>query len=394
MFRRPASPTTTASRTVCLAANTTWYVVNFRMRLIEHLQESGWRVVVCAPTDRHVERLASRGIAHAPMRLENAGTHPLRESATLFAMRRDLARIRPDVLLTFTPKVNIYGALAARTLGIPTVSNISGLGHGFDTGGWIERVSRELYRLALRWPSTVFFQNEEDRATFARIGLVDPSRTQRLPGSGVDVNRFAPPVPSRRSASFRFLLVARLLRAKGVVEFAEAARIVRQARPDVDFVLAGFVEDGNPAAVQRDEIEAWEREGILRFAGSFDDMVPVYADADCVVLPSYYREGVPRSLLEAASMERPVITTDSVGCRDTVVDGVTGFLVPPRDAGALATAMRRLLDAGPEVRSRMGRAARQRILREFDERRVIDAYDSAIASAVGPALAPSAQATA
>ena len=365
----------------CLSANTTWYVVNFRMRLIESLQAAGWRVVVYAPPDRHVASLAARGIEHVPMRLVNAGTNPLRESATLLGIHRALARIRPDVVLTFTPKVNIYLSLAARALGVPAIANISGLGRAFEGGGWLEHVSRTLYRVALRGPSTVFFQNCEDRDAFTRAGLVDPARTVRLPGSGVDVERFSPRPRPDPSAPFRFLLVARLLRAKGVVEFAQAARIVRTARPDVEFVLAGFVDDGNPAAVSRAEIDGWERDGILRFAGSFDDMVPVYADADCVVLPSYYREGVPRSLLEAASMGRPVITTDSVGCRDTVVDGVTGLLVPPRDAQALAAAMLRLVGAEPLVRARMGEAARERVLREFDERRVIAAYMQAIGGA-------------
>ena len=361
----------------CLSANTTWYVVNFRSRLIASLIEQGWRVVVLSPTDRHVSRLIACGAEHVPLELDNAGTNPLRELHTLWSIRRALKQIAPSVVLTFTPKVNIYLSMAARSLHVPVIANISGLGRGFESRGWLQRVSQVLYRTALKWPSTVFFQNEEDRTHFIAAGLVRASRTQRLPGSGVDVQRFSPRAKPQGGPT-RFLLVARLLWAKGVGEFVEAARIVKAQYPDVEFALAGFVDEGNDAAVPRATIEAWEQEGLLTFLGSFDDMVPVYAQADCVVLPSYYREGVPRSLLEAASMGKPIITTDSVGCRDTVAHGVTGWLVKPRDAQALAEAMVRVLHMPADQAAQVSRQARQRIVAEFDEQIVLDAYGEAI----------------
>jgi glycosyltransferase involved in cell wall biosynthesis len=364
----------------CLSANTTWYVVNFRSRLITSLIDQGWRVVVLSPTDRHVSRLIACGAEHVPLKLDNAGTNPLRELHTLWSIRRTLKQIAPSVVLTFTPKVNIYLSMAARSLHVPVVANISGLGRGFESRGWLQRVSQVLYRTALKWPSTVFFQNEEDRTHFIAAGLVKASRTQRLPGSGVDVQRFSPRAKPH-GGPMQFLLVARLLWAKGVGEFVEAARIVKAQHPDVEFALAGFVDEGNDAAVPRATIEAWEREGLVTFLGSFDDMVPIYAQADCVVLPSYYREGVPRSLLEAASMGKPIITTDSVGCRDTVAHGVTGWLVKPRDAQALAEAMVRVLRIPPEQTAQMSLQARQRIVAKFDEQIVLDAYGEAVHSA-------------
>jgi len=311
--------------------------------------------------------------------LDNAGTNPLRELGTLWRIRDAMARIRPAVVLTFTPKINIYLSLVARTLGVPVIANISGLGRAFVSGGWIEKVSRALYGVALRWPSTVFFQNEDDRAIFIEAGLVDAARTHRLPGSGVDVDRFSPR-PKPHAGPFQFLLVARLLWDKGVGEFVEAARIVKARHPDVEFALAGFLDVDNPSAVPRAAVEQWEREGVIRFLGSFDDMVPVYAQADCVVLPSYYREGVPRSLLEAASMGKPVITTDSVGCRDTVEDGVTGLLVRPRDADHLAEMFGLMLARSDADAARMSLQARQRALRQFDEQFVLDAYADAIST--------------
>jgi glycosyltransferase involved in cell wall biosynthesis len=353
--------------------------VNFRSRLIQTLIVQGWRVVVLSPTDRHVPRLIAIGAEHVPLELDNAGTNPLRELRTVLAIRRALKSIAADVVLTFTPKVNIYVSMAARALKVPVIANISGLGRGFESRGWLQRVSKVLYRTALTWPSTVFFQNEVDRSHFIDAGLVSASRTQRLPGSGVDVDRFSP-CGKPQPGPFRFLLVARLLWAKGVGEFAQAARIVKAQHPEVEFTLAGFIDEGNAAAVPRATIEDWQQEGLLTYLGSFDDMVPVYAQADCVVLPSYYREGVPRSLLEAASMGKPVITTDSVGCRDTVQDGVTGWLVPPRDATGLAHAMLQAVQSAPGVMEQIGRRARLRTVAQFDERIVLNEYVSVMAS--------------
>ena len=392
MLRLTASRRPGSDRTVCLCANTSWYLANFRSRLIDALIADGWRVTAWAPPDAYVDRLVARGARPLPMRLDNASTHPLHELATLAAFARTLRAERPDVLLTWTPKVTLYVSLAARALRVPVIANVSGLGRAFGSGGWIEAVSRVLYRTSMGWPSTVFFQNDEDRDAFVRDGLVEAHRTRRLPGSGVDVDRFAPPeapagAPER---GLRFVLVARLLWDKGVGEFVEAARLVRAARPDAGFALVGFVDERHPSGVPRATIERWVEEGVVDYLGSFDDMVPVYAEADCVVLPSYYREGVPRSLLEAASMGRVVITTDSVGCRETVEDGVTGWLVPPRDATALADRMLRLLATDAATRARMGRAARTRACTLFDERIVLSAYRRAL-EAIAPRPADAAR---
>ncbi|MFN9773701.1 MAG: glycosyltransferase family 4 protein [Burkholderiales bacterium] len=380
MFRRTLHPSLPPVGTVCLCANTSWYLVNFRSRLIDALLADGWDVVTWAPEDDHAGRLRSRGARHVRMELDNASTRPLRELGTLAGFARTLGTMQPDVVLSWTPKVNVYAALAARLLRVPTIANVSGLGRSFGSGGRLEAISRVLYRASMGWPSTVFFQNEEDRTAFVSAGWVDPARTFRLPGSGVDVERFVPAAgtPGRR---FRFLMAARLLWAKGVAEYVEAARIVRRSRPDVEFALAGFVGDGGEQTVPRARIDAWVGEGVIRFLGQVDDMVPVYADSDCVVLPSFYREGVPRTLLEAASMGLPVITTDSVGCRDAVVPGVTGWRVPPRDVPALVDAMQALLHTDAAGRARIGAAARARALAEFDERHVIAAYRSAIGAA-------------
>jgi glycosyltransferase involved in cell wall biosynthesis len=365
---------------VCLCANTTWYVVNFRARLIEALVADGLKVVVVSPTDRYVERLEALGAVHVPMRIANAGTNPAAEILSLLRLASTLSRLRPSMVLTWTPKVNIYVSLAARALAIPVVANVSGLGRASISGGWLARVTHLLYRAALRWPRTVFFQNRDDLAAFVHDGLVDAARTRRLPGSGVDTTRFRP-APRTGSERPCFLLVARLMWDKGVGEFVEAARLVKSTHPDARFCLAGFVDVDNPSAISRSVVASWESEGLIEYLGSFDDMVPVYSGAACVVLPSY-REGMPRSLLEAAAMGKPVITTDVPGCREAVVPGTTGWLVPARDARALAGAMIEFLDTSAAERDAMGLAARARVVAQFDETVVIDAYRSVIHTAL------------
>jgi glycosyltransferase involved in cell wall biosynthesis len=371
MLRRPAPPIP-AARTVCLCANTSWYVLNFRGSLIRELVAAGVRVVVLSPTDAYVDGLRRLGATHVALPLDNAGTHPLRELGTIATLVATLARIAPSQVLTWTPKINIYGALACRLLGVPVVANVSGLGRAEIAGSWLAAVTHVLYRIALRRPRAVFFQNRDDLRRFVEGGLVDARRARRLPGSGVDVSRFSP-VPREPDGTLRFLLVARMLWDKGVGEFVEAARTVRARCPEARFVLVGFADVDNPSAIPRTTLDDWTREGVVEYLGPFDDMVPVYSRADCVVLPSY-REGMPRALLEAAAMSKPAITCDVEGCREAVVHGSTGWVVPVRDADALARAMLEFAALPPERREAIGAAARARIVREFDERRVIDAY--------------------
>lgn len=367
---------------VWIAINTTWNVFNFRRGLISALAGAGFRVAAYAPPDAYIGRVEAAGARHVPMPLNNAGTNPLRELMTLWRMVRLLGRERPVLLLTYTPKVNIYLALAARVWGIPVVANVSGLGRTFIAGGWLTRVARILYRVAFSWPRWIFFQNAEDRQVFLDAGLARAERTALLPGSGVDVTRFSPRPRVLKDGEFVFLMVARLMWDKGVAEYVAAARLLRAEFPSVSFRLLGFLDIPSPSAVTRAEVEAWVREGVIEYLGSSDDTAPVYAAADCVVLPSY-REGMPKTLLEAASMGLPAIATDVPGCRQAVVDGETGLLCTVRDAASLAAAMRRMLLLPAAQRAAMGAAARERIVGEFDERIVVGRYMEVVKEIVG-----------
>jgi len=365
-----------------ISSNTAWSLFNFRAGLIRALVAEGYEVIAVAPYDEYAPRLASLGCRYVPLQMDNKGTHPGKDFLLLFRYWMLLKKERPAAYLGFTVKPNVYGSLAARPLGIPVINNIAGLGVVFIKDSLLTKIVKALYRLALSGSFRIFFQNEDDRQLFVQSGLVKIEKTDRLPGSGVDLSLYVPKeqavslvvVNEKNNRPFRFLLAARMLWDKGVGVYVEAARLLKQRYPQVEFCLLGFMDVKNPAAISREQMSEWVDEGAIRYLGVTDDMKAALAEADCVVLPSYYREGVPRTLLEAAAMACPIITTDAVGCRDVVDDGVNGFLVRPRDSNDLAEKMVRMIDMSRESRLLMGEAGRKIIEMEFDEKFVIARY--------------------
>lgn len=364
---------------IVLSINTSWNIVNFRRNLIARLQREGYDVVAIAPRDGHSEALIALGVRYFPIEIDSKGLSPVHDLKLAAAYIRILKEVRPVAFLGWTIKPNVYGSLAAHALGIPVINNISGLGTAFIKIGLVTRVVRLLYRIALVRSATVFFQNRHDRDLFVAQRLVRAPHTALLPGSGIDLTQFVPD-PASEAATPVFLMVARLLRDKGVVEFADAARIVRETRPHVRFELLGFLDVQNRTAIDRDTVEGWEHEGILHYRGEADDVRPYLARATAVVLPSY-REGMPRSLLEAAAMGRPLIATDVPGCTEIARAGENAFLCAPRDARSLADAMLGLLDLSADGRAAMGRRSREIAEREFDVSVVEARYLNAIARA-------------
>jgi len=366
-----------APRKIVISINAAWNIVNFRLGLIRALQDAGHEVIALAPPDDYGARLEALGIPYVPIAMDRKGLSPWKDLGLLVRYWRLLRRIRPDLFLGYTAKPNVYGSLAAQALGIKVINNVSGLGTAFIRGGLLSRLVSSLYRLAFRRSATIFFQNEEDRALFLAKKLVRPSQARLLPGSGLDLSHFRPAGKAGTDEPFTFLLVARLLRDKGVGEYVEAARRVRASFPEARFQLLGFLDVENRTAVTRAEVDSWVEEGLIDYLGQADDVRPFIGAADCVVLPSY-REGLPRTLLEAAAMAKPLIATDVPGCRHVVEPGVTGLLCGPRDAGALAGAMVEMIRAAPERRAEWGRAGREKVEREFDERIVASLYLQAI----------------
>lgn len=360
---------------VLVTANAAWNVVHFRRPVLAALRARGHPLTVLAPAGAEAAAVAAIPARLIDLPMDAKGINPARDAALLLRMRRRMKEVAPDVVLSFTIKNNLYGALAARSLGIPFIPNVSGLGTAFLSTGALRRVTEALYRTAFRGLETVFFQNRDDLDLFLDRGLVRPAQAGLLPGSGIDLSRFAPAPPP--SGPPRVLMIARLLRDKGVLEFVEAAGRVRATRPDVRFQLLGAAGSENRSAIDPATVRRWHEQGLVEHLGVTDDVRPAIAAATCVVLPSY-REGAPRTLIEAAAMARPVIATDVPGCRAVVEDGRTGLLCEPRSGASLAEACERLLALPAGARAAMGAEGRRKMEAEFDEAFVVARYLEAI----------------
>lgn len=372
------------SKKIVIAANAAWNLSNFRTGLIEALVAAGYDVIAVAPPDSRAEqRLAATGCRFVTVPVDSKGLSIRRDLATLRAFGRLFRRERPACFLGFTVKPNIYGSIAASWAKIPVINNISGLGTAFIARNWLTFVVKLLYRWSLRSSRTVFFQNEADRRQFLDAGLVRSDQARLLPGSGVDLERFRPDdraAPDAREASPTFLMIARLVRDKGVREFVDAAHILRARGFAGRFQLLGFLDVENRTAIRRDEVERWNAAGDIDYLGATEDVRPSIAAADCIVLPSY-REGTSHVLLEAAAMAKPIIATDVPGCREAIDDGSNGYLCAPRNAASLADVITRFAALSPNERIAMGQAGRHKMLREFDERIVVSRYLERIALA-------------
>ncbi len=366
------------NKQIIIVANTSWYLFNFRLNLMLHLQSLGYEIIAVAPLDDYSGRFAEHGILFNAMPMDNKGTNPLKDGLLIFRFVRLFLTLKPNCILSYTPKCNIYGALAAGLLNIPIINNVSGLGTAFISDNLITQIVKWLYRVSLRKSAKVFFQNSDDLTFFINRELVKAESADLLPGSGVDVHRFTPEANFAPRSGFVFLCVARMLKDKGIGELVAATRLLKTQYPYIECQLLGFLDAKNPSAVSAKEMQAWVEEGIVNYLGVSDSVIDFLRQADCVVLPSYYREGVPRSLLEAASAGKAIITTDAVGCRDVVDDGVNGFLCEPRSVNDLKVKMEKMLLLPEAERLQMGRNGRKKVLKQFDEQIVIDRYVKAI----------------
>ncbi|MES2147994.1 MAG: glycosyltransferase family 4 protein [Pseudomonadota bacterium] len=364
---------------IAVAANNAWNIVNYRSGLIQALRGAGCEVAVIAPDGPYAQAVRSLGASFHSLPMQPRGRSPVADLVLLVRYRRLLRHLRPDAFLGFTAKPNIWGSLAARSLGIRVFANISGLGAGFARRGPLMRLVAALYRRALKAPAIVLFQNPDDRALFIDRKIVVAAQSRLLPGSGVDLAHFAPrAAKSPRRKRFTFLFAGRLLWAKGVAEFVEAGQVLKAQGLDVSLQILGLVEPHGPAAVPRSALDQWQHDGLATFLGSTDDVRPPVAQSDCVVLPSYYGEGVPHILLEAAAMARPLITTDTAGCRLAVDDGASGYLCQAGSIESLAEAMTRMALLKPAARQAMGALGRAKMEREFDQEFVHASYLAAL----------------
>lgn len=353
-------------------------LVNFRGFLIDALLEEGYEVHAAAPEINSEPQvyavLSEKGVRLHDISLQRTGLNPFRDLKVVFELMCLMRRIKPACVLSYTIKPVVYGSIAAACSNVPTVvALVTGLGYAFTMSASRNRalllnLVRKLYSFALHKSDIVFFQNSDDKKLFERMEfLADNAKVYVVNGSGVHLAQYsAAPLPEAVS----FLLIARLLGDKGIREFALAASRVKARYPDVSVRLVGWMDD-NPDSVRRDELNSWISDGTVEFLGRLSDVRPAIANSSVYVLPSY-REGTPRTVLEAMSMGRPIITTDAPGCRETVVDGDNGYLVPVGDAEALAQAMLRFIEQ-PELIAKMGKRSREIAEEKYDVHKVNDA---------------------
>lgn len=363
---------------IAISANTSWYLYNFRSNTIKSIIDKGYSVVAIAPRDDYSIKLEGLGAKFIDVNIDQGGTNPVNDIKTYFDFLRIYKDNQVDVVLNFTPKNNIYGTLAAASCSVKSINNIAGLGIVFIKQGITAKIARFLYKISQRKADKIFFQNEDDRKLFLDAGMARMEYTDRLPGSGADLTRFQV-IEAPNDGVVRFLLIARMLFDKGIGHYVDAARELKQRYGDqVEFRMVGFLDVDNPSAVSKAQMNAWVEEGIVKYLGVSDQVEKEIAAVDCMVLPSFYREGVPKSLLEAGAMGKPIVTTDNVGCRETVDHGINGFLCESRSSESLTRELDKMISMGHDGRVSMGYASRNKIEAEFDEKIVIDKYLNAI----------------
>jgi len=373
---------------VVLFANTAWYLYNFRLSLARALVATGHEVLLISPPGEYGLRLRALGFRWIPISMVRRSLNPLVEIALIWRLVRLFRREAPALVHGFTIKCAVYGALAARLAGVAArISSVTGLGYVFTS----DEPRARLLRVPLKWilrfalggsGGRLIVQNTSDLQFFVEGGLASRERTILIPGSGVDCSRFHPTTSDRRPGGLRVLLASRLLWDKGIGEYAQAAKALTAAGSDIEFILAGEPDPGNPASIAPHVLKAWSSSGALTCLGHVEDMVGLYADVDVVVLPSY-REGLPKSLIEGAACGRALIATDAPGCRDVVVHEHSGLLIPARQWRPIEAAIARLDDDRALIGA-LGRAARRRALELFDEkiilRETLAVYAGALAS--------------
>jgi len=363
---------------IAVIENGLFSTYTMREGLMQRLLKEGYDVTILTHTNSFVSQVEKTGL-HV-MNIGSGNLNPWKVLKYIFNLYSALKKIQPDICLTFSIRPAIWGNFITRDLNIPTITNITGVGPLFTSKNLAYRIARSIYRHALQKTRKVFFQNFDDMNLFLQKKFVRKEIAERVPGSGVDYQKFSPITNAKTDEeNFIFLFIGRLIKDKGIFEFVEAARVIRKKFPNIIFNVIGpfWHQNLKSNTITKSDLQNWIVEGIIDYQGEKKDIRKFIAEADCIVLPSY-REGTSNILLEAASMEKPIITTNTTGCKETVEDEVTGFLCKVKDAEDLADKMKKMYLLSEEDRKTMGRKGRQKIIKEFDKQIVINAYLKAI----------------
>ncbi|RUM69513.1 MAG: glycosyltransferase family 1 protein [Sulfurovum sp.] len=364
-------------QTVAIVLNTSWNIYNFRLALIHALRDAGYRVILIAPRDEYSQKLEDDGFIYYDIKMNNKGVNPFEDLLLIHDFYKIYKKTKPDILLNYTIKPNIYSSLAAKFLKIPVINNITGLGTVFLNKNISSYIAHWLYKISLS-KNSVVFQNREDMRLFIEKRLIKEKSAILIPGSGIDTERFKTKYrlsKDKKNKKFTFLMIARLIKDKGVQEYIEAIRLVRQSnnRKNCTFKILGSLYLSNPTAISQKELDSWVEEGLIEYLGHSDNVQEEIDKVDCVVLPSY-REGLSRVLLEASSMGKPIITTNVPGCKDVVDDGVNGYLVEVKNSVELAQAINKMVNLPKNKLLSMGKEGREKVVNNFSQQKVIDKY--------------------
>lgn len=359
---------------IILNANNGFVIYNFRYNLMKKLEENGYTIICMAGKDGSIKEIENNGWKFIDSNLDRRGTNIFNDLKLFFFYLKTFKREKPEYILNFTIKPNIYGTLAAKLIGIPVINNVTGLGDIFDKNNLTSKIVKLLYKISCKYPKKVFFQNDDDLKVFLDNKLINKKICGRLPGSGVDIEKFVPQKIEKKDDKIRFLFLGRISNKKGVRIVNEVSKILTPKYPNIEFQLLGKIYIDEEGHISKKELSDWEKESNIRYLGTSKDVRNEIKQADCIIFPSFYREGVPRSLIEAAAMEKPILTTNNVGCKDIVENGYNGYLAKPNDIESMVEIIENFLSLTEEKRNTLGKNGRKKVIAEFDEKIVINKY--------------------
>lgn len=360
-------------KTIVMIGNTSWGMFHFRAETMKEFISRGHRVIILAPKDEFSQRFQGLNCEFIEINLSRKGTRIFGELSSICELFSKLKSIKPDVVLSYTVKPVIYGTLASKFSGVKTkIAITTGLGFVFNHDNYTTKVAKLLYKFVLNFADEVWFLNRDDESTFIQANLVKKEKTFVLPGEGVDVKHYSPTQEEKKDITFT--LISRMLWDKGIGIFVESARVLKGKYPHVIFQILGPTDEGNPEAIPLKQLEEWNKEGFISYLGSTNDIRPILKNTTCLVHPTYYKEGVPRILMEANAMGIPCITTDIPGCRDVIQHRFNGFLISPKNTDALTDSMNEYLNLSEDSRTNFSQNGRMKIVNEFSSKIINDIY--------------------
>ena len=361
-----------------IVSNSAWSVYNFRADVIKHfIQTLAVEVMVFAPDDEFSANLKELGCVFIPVHFNNRTENPFSDFSLFLAFNRLYKIHKPDVLFHYVIKPNIYGTLAASFQNIPSIAVVTGLGFSFAKRNWLNFLIKLLYRFALKRASEIWFLNNEDASYFIKHKIVKIQKVKVISGEGVNTAFFKKQA-IQSNEKFVFLMSTRLLKSKGVGVYADASLILKNKNYNIECCLIGFYESHHPDSITKEEIEFWQKQGLINYIGFLKDVRPVLDKADCFVFPSYYSEGVPRCLMEAAAMQIPIVTCNNRGCKEVVIDKVSGLLCNINDPFDLAEKMEEMILLSREDRDKMGKEGRKLVEKKFNIQNIIKEYNNSL----------------